>query len=1339
MHNSIRKATASVSAIALLATSLFTFGVSSATAALVFIDADDIAPWAVDSVNSLADAGVLSGRPDGSFDPQGGLNRAEVAKVATLGAGFDTDTTGAPHFNDVAAGDWFYPFVETLYNNGVVGGINNGALDSNGLATYNPGGALNRAEGAKILVDAFDLETSYAGTPPNFSDVGSSAWYYDPVETAYAHGILNGYADGNFGPGDPITREQVAVIGDNSITASTDGSLRRGTYTAGAASTYTSSTPNPVIPASDGTLNVSVSSTTSGDQIVPQLASSVPVAVFDFTASSSGDVTVTGVQVKREGLGHRDDFTDVFALNGDTKLSSGRSFNSDNIISFNFNPDLVVPAGSTQRVTFAGDMGVVGGNVAAGDTNFFSLVGVDSVTSNAKSVTGNFPVAGNNVELGSVAVGGVNVTLQTVSDSTVRVGETNQQIGKFKFTLTNVEDGTLDTIRFKQDGSADPGDLANFRLVIGSTEVAAVAEQQGDYIVFSNIGKELSKSDSFTVYVYADVLAGAASNIKISVDESEDVVITGKTYGYGLDINNGSSGVFATQTSTTVAIDAGKLTVSLDTEPAKDVSNDSDQFVLAKLRLVSGSEGPVLIKKLYGEIRVIEAVPAANCTTGPENGLENIKIRRTDGSATENIDASSSTVYADDNYDNHSQSGTACGSRAGDTGFGYIAFHFKDVEVNGTATFDVIADTVKANVANGDQFDFFIFANADEVVAATNSTTADGPGGAIVGIQAENEQGKAIDTDINPGSRVSSTLSTIAAPQLTLTQVTLQNSNVVKKTKDVPMLKLQLAANDVEDLKVTQIAVNIESALTAAQNKNNMQNFRLQLDDGTIITDGISPATATATGLGQQSKIDFTSIKDGAGLIVPQGSNLTVTVIGDAADSVTAGNMQGTYATNNLTAEREDGTELTNTSTNLASDEIQDAIILAAATRTMALLNNGTLVVTLDGDTPSAGLVQAGTTGNDMLILKLNATDEKVIIKKVVINNSVGTTTDDNIDKVTIYVAPEGSSDLVEIDSQSTVDSGSDITFDNLDTKTNKIIVDPDTDTLLYVKVDTRSSGTGPSQTADSGDLVTPQLKNATADFEARGYESGDDFTRNTTGAPAAGQYSIDSAAASPGNIVGNAQHIRTALVTTLAAASSQPSTGTLGVGEKELLKFTVTAGNNSNTDSDIILKRLKLAIAGGDVDGSTVTLSGTIFSSLTMYRTDDSSNQIIGCFTAFDTTAVATPAACTTGVASGNAVGVNNTTVYFATAALKKMTKGQTYTFVVKGTVAVAPASTSMQASISNLGTSGGEATVDGTTGNFIYTDDATDGTTNETPAGRWTSWLDTDATSVAGTSFTN
>ena len=56
-----------------------------------------------------------------------------------------------------------------------------------------------------------------AGSPDvssenEFSDVAENAYYSDAVAWVNANGIAGGYGNGNFGPNDALTREQLAAI-----------------------------------------------------------------------------------------------------------------------------------------------------------------------------------------------------------------------------------------------------------------------------------------------------------------------------------------------------------------------------------------------------------------------------------------------------------------------------------------------------------------------------------------------------------------------------------------------------------------------------------------------------------------------------------------------------------------------------------------------------------------------------------------------------------------------------------------------------------------------------------------------------------------------------------------------------------------------------------------------------------------------------------------------------------------------------------------------------------------------------------------------------------------------
>ncbi|MEI7027248.1 S-layer homology domain-containing protein [Paenibacillus sp. y28] len=100
-------------------------------------------------------------------------------------------------FRDVA-GHWSQAIVNNMGSRMVINGTGEGV--------FSPDADITRAEFAAILVRGLGLRLDN-GTPA-FSDVQASDWYSKAVITAQAYGLIEGFEDGTFRPGDRITREQ---------------------------------------------------------------------------------------------------------------------------------------------------------------------------------------------------------------------------------------------------------------------------------------------------------------------------------------------------------------------------------------------------------------------------------------------------------------------------------------------------------------------------------------------------------------------------------------------------------------------------------------------------------------------------------------------------------------------------------------------------------------------------------------------------------------------------------------------------------------------------------------------------------------------------------------------------------------------------------------------------------------------------------------------------------------------------------------------------------------------------------------------------------------------------
>ena len=112
------------------------------------------------------------------------------------------EPTPESKFTDVPADAWYKEAVDYVAEKGLMQGT--------AANTFSPNITTTRAMIVTIL---YRLEGSPAvsGTSP-FDDVASGQWYTDAVIWANSNGIVKGYGDGNFGPADNITREQMAAI-----------------------------------------------------------------------------------------------------------------------------------------------------------------------------------------------------------------------------------------------------------------------------------------------------------------------------------------------------------------------------------------------------------------------------------------------------------------------------------------------------------------------------------------------------------------------------------------------------------------------------------------------------------------------------------------------------------------------------------------------------------------------------------------------------------------------------------------------------------------------------------------------------------------------------------------------------------------------------------------------------------------------------------------------------------------------------------------------------------------------------------------------------------------------
>ncbi|MBQ7474549.1 MAG: S-layer homology domain-containing protein, partial [Clostridia bacterium] len=103
-------------------------------------------------------------------------------------------------FRDVNEGDWFYPYVGYVYENGLMKGTS--------AKAFSPDETLDRAMFITIIGRLVGAEND---KPSPFSDTEPDTWYSPYVAWAADLGIVKGFPDGTFRPYEAITREQMAT------------------------------------------------------------------------------------------------------------------------------------------------------------------------------------------------------------------------------------------------------------------------------------------------------------------------------------------------------------------------------------------------------------------------------------------------------------------------------------------------------------------------------------------------------------------------------------------------------------------------------------------------------------------------------------------------------------------------------------------------------------------------------------------------------------------------------------------------------------------------------------------------------------------------------------------------------------------------------------------------------------------------------------------------------------------------------------------------------------------------------------------------------------------------
>ncbi len=158
--------------------------------------------WATEAINTLYDAGIINGMEEGIFNPAGQVTREQFCKMVVALFNLPVSTADTS-FVDVNAEGWYAPYITAAMQAGYIQGQSN--------EYFGVGESIMRQDIAVILYRALGDQNSKAIL--NFSDKENIASYAeDAIAELVGLGIINGYEDGSLNPRGTATRAEAAKM-----------------------------------------------------------------------------------------------------------------------------------------------------------------------------------------------------------------------------------------------------------------------------------------------------------------------------------------------------------------------------------------------------------------------------------------------------------------------------------------------------------------------------------------------------------------------------------------------------------------------------------------------------------------------------------------------------------------------------------------------------------------------------------------------------------------------------------------------------------------------------------------------------------------------------------------------------------------------------------------------------------------------------------------------------------------------------------------------------------------------------------------------------------------------
>ncbi|GAB4298464.1 MAG: hypothetical protein Fur0025_36950 [Oscillatoriaceae cyanobacterium] len=181
-----------------------------------FADRAQIPSYATDEIAAAIQNRILINYPrTNQIEPLRDITRAEASafiyqalvarnKLSPIDSPYIVKTGAVlPTFGQLLdiKGHWAESFISRLYNQGIIGGFQDG--------TFKPDTTITRAAYAALIIRAFKLTAKRPAA--TFQDLSPYFWGYNAIQQAYQAGFVSGFPDNTFRPNENLQRLQVIL------------------------------------------------------------------------------------------------------------------------------------------------------------------------------------------------------------------------------------------------------------------------------------------------------------------------------------------------------------------------------------------------------------------------------------------------------------------------------------------------------------------------------------------------------------------------------------------------------------------------------------------------------------------------------------------------------------------------------------------------------------------------------------------------------------------------------------------------------------------------------------------------------------------------------------------------------------------------------------------------------------------------------------------------------------------------------------------------------------------------------------------------------------------------